>query len=73
MVDPREAKEVKKYLLTGYLQHNVLKSEPAMDESIKKLLAWMDRHANSQKPMDLGAFASPFGYVPFLFISDPST
>ncbi|KAK7743306.1 Ras-related protein Rab-4A [Diatrype stigma] len=62
MVDPREAKEAKKYLLTGYLQHNVLQSEPAMDESIKKLLAWMDKHADNQKPMDLDKF---FTYTAF--------
>lgn len=54
MVDPREAKEAKKYVLPGYLQRNVLQSEPAMDESIMKLLAWMDKYVDSQEPMDLG-------------------
>lgn len=58
MVDPREAKEAKKYLLAGYLQHNALQSEPAMDENIKKLLVWMDRYADSQAPMDLGVYTS---------------
>lgn len=59
MVDPREAKEAKKYVLPGYLQRNVLQSEPAMDESIMKLLAWMDKYVDSQEPMDLGMSTSP--------------
>lgn len=62
MVDPREAKEAKKYVLPGYLQRNVLQSEPAMDESIMKLLAWMDKYVDSQEPMDLDRF---FTYTAF--------
>ncbi|KAI1846989.1 hypothetical protein JX265_006814 [Neoarthrinium moseri] len=62
MVDPKEKNECSKYLSTGYLQHNVIKSEPALDKSMSKLFRWMDKYANEQKPMDLDKF---FTYVAF--------
>ncbi|EMR65517.1 putative ras family gtpase protein [Eutypa lata UCREL1] len=65
MVDPREAKEAKKYVLPGYLQRNVLQSEPAMDESIMKLLAWMDKFF-TYTAFDITGeviFSQPFGFL----------
>ncbi|ROW05402.1 hypothetical protein VSDG_00565 [Cytospora chrysosperma] len=62
MRDPREKNECSKYLSTGYLQHNVLKSEPAMDENISKFFGWMNKFADEKKPMDLDNF---FTYVAF--------
>ncbi|RYP51953.1 hypothetical protein DL768_002829 [Monosporascus sp. mg162] len=62
MVDPKEAKEARKYLLTGYLHHNVLQGEPALDENITKLLGWMDKYSEDKKPMDLDKF---FSYTAF--------
>jgi hypothetical protein len=61
-VDPKEKNECSKYLSAGYLQHNVIKSEPALDTNIAKLFVWMDQYAEEGKPMDLDKF---FTYVAF--------
>ncbi|RYP56588.1 hypothetical protein DL769_009907 [Monosporascus sp. CRB-8-3] len=60
MIDPKEAKEARKYLLTGYLHHNVLQGEPALDENIAKLLGWMDKYSEDKKPMDLAGAVRPY-------------
>ncbi|ETS81645.1 hypothetical protein PFICI_06647 [Pestalotiopsis fici W106-1] len=62
MVDPKEKNECSKYLSTGYLQHNIIKSEPALDVDIAKLFDWMNKFADEKKPMDLDKF---FTYVAF--------
>lgn len=62
MVDPKEKNECSKYLTTGYLQHNIVKSEPALDVDIAKLFGWMDKFADEKKQMDLDKF---FTYVAF--------
>lgn len=67
MLDPKDKNECSKYLSTGYLQHNVSKSEPAMDTNISKLIGWMDRFADEKKPMDLDKF---FTYVSFDITGD---
>ncbi|KAG6366701.1 hypothetical protein INS49_000880 [Diaporthe citri] len=67
MLDPKDKNECSKYLSTGYLQHNVSKSEPAMDTNISKLIGWMDRFAQEKKPMDLDKF---FTYVSFDITGD---
>lgn len=79
MLDPREKNECAKYLSSGYLLHNVLKSEPAMDANMRKLFGWMDKFAAETKPMPLDEFftfvafditgevifSKPFGRHPF--------
>lgn len=67
MLDPKDKNECSKYLSTGYLQHNVIKSEPAMDTNISKLIGWMDKFAEEKKPMDLDNF---FTYVSFDITGD---
>lgn len=67
MLDPKDKNECSKYLSTGYLQHNVIKSEPAMDTNISKLIGWMDNFAEDKKPMDLDNF---FTYVSFDITGD---
>lgn len=62
MLDPKEKNECAKYLSSGYLLHNVLKSEPAMDVNMRKLFGWMDKYAAEQKSMPLDEF---FTYVAF--------
>ncbi|ORY62979.1 cytochrome P450 [Pseudomassariella vexata] len=62
ILDPNKKSECSKYLSTGYLLHNVIKSEPAMDINMKKFFGWMDKFADDQKPMDLDKF---FTYVAF--------
>lgn len=62
MLDPKDKNECAKYLAGGYLQHNVLKSEPAIDENISKFLGWMNKFADEEKPLDLDQF---FTYVSF--------
>lgn len=67
MLDPKDKNECSKYLSTGYLQHNVIKSEPAMDTNISKLIGWMNKFAEEKKPMDLDNF---FTYVSFDITGD---
>lgn len=67
MLDPKDKNECSKYLSTGYLQHNVSKSEPAMDTNILKFIGWMDKFAKEKKPMDLDKF---FTYVSFDITGD---
>lgn len=67
MLDPKDKNECSKYLSTGYLQHNVMKSEPAMDTNISKFISWMDKFAAEKKPMDLDKF---FTYVSFDITGD---
>lgn len=67
MLDPKDKNECSKYLSTGYLQHNVSKSEPAMDTNISKLIGWMDKFSQEKKPMDLDKF---FTYVSFDITGD---
>lgn len=67
MLNPKDKNECSKYLSTGYLQHNVSKSEPAMDTNISKLIGWMDKFAEDKKPMDLDKF---FTYVSFDITGD---
>ncbi|KAK2614000.1 hypothetical protein N8I77_000862 [Diaporthe amygdali] len=67
LLDPKDKNECSKYLSTGYLQHNVSKSEPAMDTNILKLIGWMDKFAEEKKPMDLDKF---FTYVSFDITGD---
>ncbi|KAH8898560.1 cytochrome P450 [Thozetella sp. PMI_491] len=62
MLDPKDKNECAKYITTGYLLHNILKCEPAMDKNIKQLWAWMDKFAIEKRPMDLDKF---FTYVAF--------
>lgn len=62
MIDPKEKNECSKYLSSGYLQHNVIRSEPALDKDIAQLLRWMNKYADEKKPMDLDKF---FTYVAF--------
>lgn len=62
MIDPKEKNECSKYLSGGYLQHNVIRSEPALDKDIAQLLGWMNKYADEKKPMDLDKF---FTYVAF--------
>jgi hypothetical protein len=40
----------------------VIKSEPALDVNIWKLVEWMNKYADEKKPMDLDKF---FTYVAF--------
>lgn len=67
MLDPKDKNECSKYLSTGYLQHNVSKSEPAIDTNISKFIGWMDKFAKEKKPMDLDKF---FTYVSFDITGD---
>lgn len=67
MLDPKDKNECSKYLSTGYLQHNVSKSEPAMDTNISKFIGWMDKFAAEKRPMDLDKF---FTYVSFDITGD---
>lgn len=83
MLDPKDKNECSKYLSTGYLQHNVIKSEPAMDENISKFLGWMNKFADAKEPMELDhfftfvsfditgevIFSKPFGKVTLYFYS----
>lgn len=62
MLDPKDKNECAKYLSTGYLQHNVMKSEPAIDENISKFFGWMDKFSDEKRPLDLDQF---FTYVAF--------
>ncbi|KAK8014602.1 hypothetical protein PG990_007898 [Apiospora arundinis] len=62
MLDPKNKHECAKYLGAGYLLHNVLKSEPAMDASMRKLFGWMNKFANDKRPMNLDEF---FTFVAF--------
>jgi hypothetical protein len=67
MLDPKDKNECSKYLSTGYLQHNVSKSEPAIDMNISKFIGWMDKFAKEKKLMDLDKF---FTYVSFDITDD---
>ncbi|KAK8116160.1 hypothetical protein PG984_012662 [Apiospora sp. TS-2023a] len=49
-------------LVWGYLLHNVLKSEPAMDASMRKFFGWMNKFASEQRSMNLDEF---FTFVAF--------
>ncbi|KAK7931347.1 hypothetical protein PG985_002059 [Apiospora marii] len=62
LLDPKDKNECSKYLSGGYLLHNVLKSEPAMDASMRKLFGWMDKFADERRPMNLDEF---FTFVAF--------
>ncbi|KAI0176957.1 cytochrome P450 [Pestalotiopsis sp. NC0098] len=62
MIDPKEKNECSKYLSSGYLQHNVIRSEPALDKDIAQLLGWMNKYSDEGKPMELDKF---FTYVAF--------
>ncbi|KAK8121115.1 hypothetical protein PG999_005235 [Apiospora kogelbergensis] len=62
LLDPKDKHECSKYLSAGYLLHNVLKSEPAMDATMRKFFGWMDRYADNERPMNLDEF---FTFVAF--------
>ncbi|KAK8084910.1 cytochrome p450 [Apiospora hydei] len=62
LLDPKDKNECSKYLAGGYLLHNVLKSEPAMDTSMRKFFGWMDRFADEKRAMNLDEF---FTFVAF--------
>lgn len=62
MLEPKDKNECAKYLSKGYLQHNVIKSEPAMDENISKFFGWVKTFAHEKKSMELDKF---FTYVSF--------
>ncbi|KAK8069631.1 benzoate 4-monooxygenase cytochrome P450 [Apiospora phragmitis] len=62
LLDPKDKNECSKYLSGGYLMHNVLKSEPAMDTSMRKFFGWMNRFADEKRPMNLDEF---FTFVAF--------
>lgn len=77
LTDPKAKIERSKYLQTGFLQHNVLQSEKYMDDCMEKFFDWMDKYAESGKPMDLDkymtfvafditgevVFSKPFGFL----------
>lgn len=60
--DPKQKMERSKRLAPGYALSNVIKSEPAIDETISMFLNWLDAYASSQDPMDLDKF---FTYLTF--------
>ncbi|KAK7942902.1 cytochrome P450 [Apiospora aurea] len=62
LLDPKDKNECSKYLAGGYLLHNVLKSEPAMDASMRKFFGWMNRFADEKRAMNLDEF---FTFVAF--------
>ncbi|KAH9903596.1 cytochrome P450 [Xylariomycetidae sp. FL2044] len=62
LTNPKDKIERSKYLASGFLHHNVIKSEPYMDELIEKFLNWMNKYAESKEPMELDKF---FTYVAF--------
>lgn len=56
--DPKVKIERSKAFASGYAQSNVIKYEEAINRMIEKLLGWMDKYADSGKPMELDEFIS---------------
>lgn len=62
MLNPRDKNECTKYLSGAYLQHNVLRSEAAIDDNVLKFFGWVKKFSEESKSMDLARF---FTYVAF--------
>ncbi|KAK8071296.1 hypothetical protein PG997_011499 [Apiospora hydei] len=60
--DPKQKMERSRRLAPAYALSNVIKSEPAIDETAGMFLSWLDEYAASQNPMDLDKF---FSYLTF--------
>ncbi|KAI0127595.1 cytochrome P450 [Xylariales sp. AK1849] len=60
--DPKEKLHSAKYLSQGFAHHNVIRSEPEINEILRKLFSWFDDAADTHKPMELGAFFSFAAY-----------
>ncbi|KAK8102239.1 hypothetical protein PG984_015385 [Apiospora sp. TS-2023a] len=67
--DPKQKMERSRRLAPGYALSNVIKSEPAIDETVSMFLNWLDAYASSRKPMDLGKF---FSYLTFDVVGEVS-
>ncbi|KAK6839281.1 cytochrome P450 [Apiospora arundinis] len=65
--DPKQKLDRSKRLAPGYAMSNVIKSEPAINETIEVFLDWLDSFASSKKPMDLDKF---FTYLTFDIVGE---
>lgn len=61
-LDPKAKVELSRQLASAYAMSNVIKSEEQVSGLVAKLLGWMDKHAESEEPMDLANF---FTYTAF--------
>ncbi|KAI1879725.1 hypothetical protein JX265_002679 [Neoarthrinium moseri] len=77
VLDPKDKVEISKQLASAYAMSNVIKSEGHITALIGRLLEWLDKFAESGKPMDLSqfftftafdvvgevVFSKPFGFI----------
>lgn len=75
--NPKRKVELSKQFASGYTMSNAIKAEESIDGLVSQLLDWMDKYAESGKPMELDhfvtfltfdmlgevLFSKPFGYI----------
>lgn len=54
--NPKRKVELSKHFASGYTLSNALGAEESMDRVISQMLGWVNKFADSGKPMDLARF-----------------
>lgn len=60
--DPKEKAKLNKHLNTGFQHHNIIRSEPEMNNVMIKFFSWMDKHSEEKTPVKMGDFLSYVAY-----------